>query len=312
MKSCLITHIADPDGAFPIVLSNLVLENMEFISCEVDEIDEITNEVLTHHEDYDKIYVVDMCFHEEIAELINNDEVLRNKVLVFDHHASREPLNKYQFINVISEKDDRKECGTTLFLKYLQEFTNNEILTKKSLLGIVELIRELDTYDFKEENKEAAFKLGDLYSIYGRDNYIDNFTNFIKANETFYFTDFENKVLELEKGRKERYIEEKLETVKKATISNIPVGIVFAERYRSDLGHAMATTIPDIDIAVIININRSVSYRASKDEVDVNIIAIPYGGGGHKHAGGSAIPAYLQEKICEYIFKDIKWLNNEK
>lgn len=308
MKNCLITHIGDSDGAFPIILSNLVLDNMEFISCEVDEVDTITQDVLTHHEDYEKIYVVDLCFSEEIAKQINENEVLKNKVLVFDHHASREPLNKYHFIKVLSEKDGRKECGTTVFLSYLQEHYNDDILRKKSLLEMVELVRELDTYDFIENNKEDAFKFGDLYSIYGRENYIENYTNFIKNNDHFYFSDFENKVLELEKDRKERYIEEKLETVKKATIEGIPVGIVFAERYRSDLGHAVVTNIPDIDISIIINVSRSVSYRASKDEVDVNVLAIPNGGGGHKHAGGSAIPIDLEEKIVEYIFKDIKWI----
>lgn len=307
MKNCLITHIGDPDGAFPIIFCNLVFSNTEFFSCEVDEVDEITEDVLSNHEDYEKIYVVDLCFNEDLAKKINDNEILKNKVLVFDHHASREPLNKYSFIKVVSEKDGKKECGTTLFLKYLQEFTNNEILYKSSLLEMVELVRELDTYDFLEEKKEDAFKFGDLYNIYGRDNYIENYTNFIKNNNTFFFTEFENKILELEKDRKERYIDEKLEFVKKATIDEIPVGIVFAERYRSDLGHAIVTKIPDVDIAVIINISRSVSYRASKDEIDVNVLAVPLGGGGHKHAGGSAIPEGLEEKIVEYIFKNIKW-----
>lgn len=309
MKNCLITHIGDSDGAFPIILSNLVLDNMEFISCEVDEVDEITNDILKRHEEFEKIFVVDLCFSEDIAKKINDNEILRNKVLVLDHHASRDSLNKYSFINVVSEKDGRKECATTLFYQYLKETTNNEILTKKSLVEMVELVRELDTYDFVEENKEDAFKFGDLYSIYGRENYIENYTDFIKNNDHFYFNDFENKVLELEKLRKERYIEEKLETVKKATIDGIPVGIVFAEKHRSDLGHAVASNLPNIDIAVIINVSRSVSYRASKDEVDINVLAIPNGGGGHKHAGGSALPIDLKEKICEYIFKDIKWDN---
>ncbi len=307
MKSCLITHIGDPDGAFPIIFCNLVLENTEFFSCEVDEVDDITNEVLSHHEDYKKIYVVDLCFSEEIAIKINNDDILKNKVLVFDHHASREPLNKYPFIKVLSENNGRKECGTTVFLEYLQEFTNNKILYKNSLTEMVELVRELDTYDFIEDKKEDAFKLGDLYNIYGRDNYIENYTNFVKNNDYFFFTEFEDKILKIEKDRKERYIDEKLELVKKATIDGIPVGIVFAERYRSDLGHAIVTKMPDVDIAIIINIDRSVSYRASKNEVDVNVLAIPNGGGGHKHAGGSAIPEGLEEKIVEYIFKDIKW-----
>lgn len=308
-KNCLITHIADPDGAFPIVLSNLVLDSMEYISCEVDEIDEKTEEVLTHHKEFNKIYIVDLCFNEKVAEFINNDEVLRNKVLVFDHHISREALNKYSFINVVSEKDGKKECGTSLFFKYLQGLTNNKILSKKVLVDMVELTRELDTYDFQEDMKEDAFKLGDLYSIYGRDNYIDNFTNFIRENDSFFFTDFENRLLKLEQERKERYINEKLEEVKKATINGIPVGIVFAERYRSDLGQAIATRIPDIDIAIIINVDRSVSYRASKDEVDVNVLAIPCGGGGHKHASGSPLPDDLQEKICNYIFKNIDFKN---
>ena len=307
MKSCLITHIADSDGAFPIILSNLILENMEYISCEVDEIDEITKEVLNRHEEFEKIYVVDLCSNEDIAKKINEDEVLKKKVLVFDHHASREPLNKYPFIRVISSQNGRKECGTTIFLSYLQEHFNDDILRKNSLLEMVELVRELDTYDFDEKKKNDAFKFGDLYSIYGREAYIENYTKFIKENDYFYFTEFENKVLELEKLRKERYIEEKLETVKKATIDGIPVGIVFAERYRSDLGHAIVTRMTDVDIAIIINVSRSVSYRASKDEVDVNILAVPLGGGGHKHAGGSAIPECLEEKIVEYIFKDIKW-----
>ena len=63
----------------------------------------------------------------------------------------------------------------------------------------------------------------------------------------------------------------------------------------------------DIDIAVVINVDRGVSYRASKEEVDTNILAVPNGGGGHKHASGSPLPKDLQEKIVEYIFKDVKW-----
>ena len=73
------------------------------------------------------------------------------------------------------------------------------------------------------------------------------------------------------------------------------------------LGHAISSSMTDIDIAIVINVDRSVSYRADKEEVDTNVLAIPCGGGGHKHASGSPLPKDLQEKIVEYIYKDIKW-----
>ena len=95
--------------------------------------------------------------------------------------------------------------------------------------------------------------------------------------------------------------------MRKATINNIPVGIVFAEQNRSMLGHKIAETMSDIDIAIVINVDRGVSYRADKDEVNTNILAIPCGGGGHKHASGSPLPNDLQEKIVEYIFKNVTW-----
>jgi len=95
--------------------------------------------------------------------------------------------------------------------------------------------------------------------------------------------------------------------VKKAKINGIPVGIVFAESNRSRLGHEMSSTMNDIDIAIVINVDKSVSYRADKEEVDVSVLAVPAGGGGHKHASGSPLPKDLQEKITEYIFKDVIW-----
>ena len=133
-----------------------------------------------------------------------------------------------------------------------------------------------------------------------------SFYNFILENEEFYFSDIEKTLIELNDLKVNKYIEEKLKHVRKAKIDGVSVGIVFAEQNRSLLGHEMAKRF-DIDIAVVINVDRSVSYRAEKEEIDVSVLAVPNGGGGHKHAGGSPLPIDLQEKICEFIFKDIEW-----
>lgn len=305
MKVCLITHIADPDGAMPIILSKLVFDNLDYFSCEKSEIDEILKKVI--NEDYSNIYIVDLNMSEQMAKIINENEVLKNKILVFDHHESELHLNKYPFINVIVENNGRKECGTTLYYNYLRNYTNNSLLDKESTVHMVELIRENDTFDFIEENKEEAINFRNLYDIYGRDEYINHFTDFIIKNDYFEFTGVEKELVKIESKRANRYVLEKLSHVRKATINNIPVGIVFAEQNRSMLGHKMAETMSDIDIAIVINVDRSVSYRADKDEVNTNILAIPCGGGGHKHASGSPLPIDLQEKIVEYIFKNVTW-----
>lgn len=303
MNRALITHIADADGAFPIILSKIVFDNIDIISCDVNEVDENLKKIINN---YDCIYIVDLNITDEMAEYIYNSDY-KNKIKIFDHHESKIHLNKYPFIDVIVEKDNKKECGTTIYYQYLKQLTNNPILLKKSIIKMIELVRENDTFDFIEELKEDALKFASLYNIYGRENYINHFIKYIKNNDDFTFNGIELELIKVEEDRIKRYIEEKLKTVKKAKINNISVGIVFAETNRSALGHAIVDTMKDIDIAVIINVDRSVSYRACKEEIDTNILAVPNGGGGHKHASGSPLPNDLQEKIVEYIFKDIKW-----
>lgn len=305
MKVCLITHIADPDGAFPIILSKLVFDYVDCYSCEKSEVDDTLKQVIT--QDYDTIYIVDLNMSEEMAHIIDQDNILKNKIQVYDHHKSEEYLNKYPFIHVVVEKNGQKECGTSLYYQHLKELTNHTVLNKPSLTAMVELVRQNDTFQFTDELKEKAFSFRELYDIYGRERYIEHFLEFILQNETFEFTETEKTLIEIEEERTKRYIEEKLEHVKKAKINGIPVGIVFAEQNRSGLGHTIASTMTDIDIAIIINVDRSVSYRADKEHIDTNVLAISCGGGGHKHASGSPLPKDLQEKIVEHIFKNVEW-----
>lgn len=305
-KICLITHIADADGAFPIILSKLIFSDLDIFSCEISEVDEILKEVLVHQSDYEKIYIVDINMSEEMANTIDDEVIIKEKIMVFDHHVSNMHLNKYSFIQVIDSKEGRKECGTTLFYEYLKKICENPILYKQNLVSMIELVREMDTYDFTEELKTLAFQFGSLYLIYGRERYIDHFYHSILDNDVFSFSEIEKTLIELEEESTSRYIEEKMKRVKIAKILGVTVGIVFAEQKRSLLGHAMVENL-DIDIAIVINVDRSISYRADKEDVDITVLAKSYGGGGHKHAGGSPLPENLQEKICEYIFRDIEW-----
>lgn len=306
-KIALITHIADADGAFPIILANLAFTNVDDFSCDVKEVDDTLSKVLEHASIYDTIYIVDLNITDKMAQKINQSE-LKDKIKIFDHHASNEFLNKYPFIHVVVERNGLKECGTTLFYEHLKNITGNEIFSKEVLKTMIELVRQVDTFDFTDEIKELALDFGNLYNIYGRENYIKHFIEYIKGHDTFKLDGIEKTLIEIEKDRVNRYIEEKMQHVKFATIDNIKVGIVFAEKNRSMLGHAMAKYFQDkIDIAIIIDVDRSVSYRAEKENVDITLLAARYDGGGHKHAGGSPLPIDIQEKIVEQIFESVKW-----
>lgn len=305
-KIGLITHIADPDGALPIILTKLIFEEMDVFSVEVGEVDQTLEILIEKQEEYECIYIVDVNMSKEKAENINQDIHLKEKVLVFDHHASNLDLNQYSFIHVVDERDGHKECGTSLFYEYLKETYKKDILYKESLQTMIEFVRENDTFDFVDTYKEKAIAFRSLYDIYGRERYIEHYYQYILENDTFAFTEMEKLLITLDKERVERYVEEKLEHVKYAIIEGIRVGVVFAEQNRSVLGHVMAEKLP-IDIAIVINVDRSVSYRADKENIDVTTLAHLYGGGGHKHAGGSPLPKDLQEKIVSYIFKNVEW-----
>lgn len=305
-KIGLITHIADPDGAFPIILAKLVFDDIDVFSVEVSDVDKTLENLIEKQEDYEQIYIVDVNMSKEMAENIDKDVQLREKVFVFDHHVSNLSLNQYSFIQVVDERDGHKECGTSLFYAYLKETYPKEVLYKQALCTMIEYVRENDTFDFVDSNKEMAIAFRSLYDIYGRERYIEHYYQYILKNDTFFFTETEKLLITLDQEKTIRYVEEKLEHVKFATIEGIRVGVVFAEQNRSVLGHAMAEKL-DIDIAIVINVDRSISYRADKEEVDVTPLARLYGGGGHKHAGGSPLPKDLQEKIVSYIFHNVEW-----
>lgn len=305
-KIGLITHIADPDGAFPIILAKLVFDDIDVFSVEVSDVDKTLEGLIEKQEDYKHIYIVDVNMSTEMAGNIDKDVQLREKILVFDHHVSNLSLNQYSFISVVDERNGHKECGTSLFYEYLKETYSKEVLYKESLCTMIEFVRENDTFDFVDSNKEKAIAFRSLYDIYGRERYIEHYYQYILANDTFFFTETEELLITLNQEKTAHYVEEKLEHVIFATIEKMRVGIVFAEQNRSVLGHAMAEKL-DIDIAIVINVDRSISYRADKEDVDVTTLASLYGGGGHKHAGGSPLPKDLQEKIVSYLFQNVEW-----
>lgn len=304
----LISHVADPDGITPIILAKFAFKEFDTLLLNPNEVDEKLKENI---DKFKEIHIVDLPVSEDMAKEIENNETWRKKVKLFDHHYGNLYLNNYSFANVIDEKDGQKESGTSVYYNYLKTISNNTLLHKKATQGLVNQVRIIDTYDFKTEEDKEAHNIDALFTILGRGNYIDYFIKYIENHDNFEYTDTEKFLIKLEKDKMNNYIEKREKEMLIAELDTYKVGIVYAERYRSDLGNYLATKHEELDFIIIINIAKSISFRG-KGKVDLSVFAKQFGGGGHKNASGCSLPPNVLKDITKLIFKDITIKEEEK
>ena len=292
MKVFLISHIADVDGVTPVVLTDLTFDNYDYHLLEPDDVDSYMIECINNNkfDEYDLVLVTDLCFTETVAEIINNTD-LRNKVQVLDHHQTRLDLNKYDFVHVEVDRNGKKVSGTSLYLEYLLNNYPNDILKKESVSELVDLVRSGDTWEWKKTNRIEARDLSTIHAYYGNDKYIEKYSKFLRENDEFYFDEIDITLIEIDRRRKHDYIEDCKSKLIIENIKGYRVGIIFAELYRSELGNDLAEYYKDeVDFIMIINMNRSISFRSIRDDINLGDFASCLDGFGHFKAAGASLP----------------------
>ena len=305
MKVFLISHIADADGVMPVILTDLAFENYDYKLLDIKDVDTFMNESIDNNlfDEYDKVFMTDLNVSEELAERINNID-FKNKFIVLDHHIGSMDLNKYDFITVVDEANNMKESGTSLYYEYLIKNYPNDLLLKNSVKYMVNLVRLGDTWEWKKYNITEARDLSTILSYYGNEEFIDNYKMFLRENNEFYFNKMENTLLKIDRYKKEDYINYIKEKMVIRNINGYNAGIVFAENYRSELGNELSEIYKDkIDFVMIINLNRSISFRCVKDDIDVNEMAKLFNGGGHKKAAGAPLKDNTYEILIDEFLK---------
>lgn len=301
MKVFLISHIADLDGVMPVILTDLVFEEYDYKLLEIVDVDNFMNESLDNNlfDSYDKVFMTDLNISSEVADRIDNSD-FKNKFQVLDHHIGSIEMNKYSFDKVVDEANGMKESGTSLYYKYLLANYPNDLLNKESVKYMVNLVRLGDTWEWKKYNIPEARDLSTILYYYGNDMFIDNYKVFLRENKEFYFNKIETTLLTVDRNKKEDYIENMKDKITIKEIDNMKVGIVFAENYRSELGNDLCEYYKDtIDALMIINLNRTLSFRSVKDTADVNKLASIFGGGGHFHAAGAPLKDNIREILID-------------
>lgn len=316
MKVLIFTHEQDIDGIGCLILARKAFKKIDFELCKTFEITDKVKRYIDSNKiyDYDKIYVTDLCIKEPVLSFINSDDVLKNKLIVLDHHKTEldEGNNKYDFVNIIVEKNNMKVSGTSLFYDYL---VSNKYLEKSTILDIfVEWTRQYDVWDWKNANNYEARKLHILFETQGYEKYITTLERIINNEKSIVFNDEEEKiVLEFDKKlcNDMNLILNKM-VVKELVIDEViyKIGFVMSPYcYRNDIDEFIRKDNKyNIDIVgMIMTDMETVSYRNVKD-VDVSKVAVYFDGKGHK---GAATNLQSNEKFKD-ILNEVKNANQKK
>ena len=301
MKILLYTHVADCDGATPAILLKMVEKDVDVIYLDNAEVDIAINEGVESGlcDKYDQIYITDISPNKEILDKIASTSLCK-KIKIFDHHKSQLFANDYDFACVKIDDGVKKLSATSIFYDYLvQKYSS---LNTKAIRQFVEVVRAYDTWDWQDADVKMAKGLNRLFSIYGLQKFVEYYTHKLPTMDKFAFDDGEKLVLDVEENRIQMYIAEKDKQLKVVQGAGYRIGVVFADRYRSELGNALAEKHKDdIDMVAMIDCARSISMRSVKDN-NINEFASLLGGGGHARSCGVPISDLMRDEIINMVF----------
>ena len=322
MKIKCFVH-TDLDGIGCAILAYLAFgrENVDIEYCDYSNIDDKVRGFWENGpvEEYDKVFITDISIGKDLARTIDlyaGDDIWH----LFDHHVTALGLNKYDWCEVkVNAPVDSyfKTCGTELFAIYLHEggaFDHHGSYVINNIDRFVGIVRDYDTWRWKELGKEGVIckQVNDLFYIYGSDKFIrwaldqiytyrgpmevdyfgsGSFLAFESEGYSFpWFSEMDRILLEQKQKDIDIYIEEKnKQLAQKIDEFGNMYGVVFAERYFSELGNRLCEMNPEIAYVAIIDIcDGKIHYRTIRDNIDLGSdIAHSRGGGGHKKAARS-------------------------
>lgn len=295
MKVLLFTHEQDIDGMGSVVVGQIAFQELDYVPCKTFEIDSKFKLYIDNKKiyDYDMIFVTDLCLHEPLLSMIMNDDILKDKVLVLDHHKTEIANAKYDFVNIILECSKGIASGTYLFYEYL--INNNYLKSTPVLDELTELTRQYDTWEWVKYDNQKARMLHLLFEQVGYKRYLEIMSRIVTNNDSIVFSDDEMSIINDWENKFKIDSVKILENiiVYPVTIDNIEyrVGYIYTEyKYRNDFSELIRkNNVKNIDIVgMFFSDMNVVSYRGVKD-VDVSIVPTYFGGKGHKGSGTNPI-----------------------
>ncbi|MRX71498.1 oligoribonuclease [Bacillus lacus] len=298
----LLTH-NDLDGVGCGILAKCAFK--DDVTIRYNSISGLNREVewfLEHGDKEEQLFITDLSVNEENESRLNLFTEEGGSVNLIDHHKTSLHLNEHSWGNVtVKYPDERLTSATSLFYDYL---TEEELLQPSSAIKeFVELVRQYDTWEWEKNENRAAKRLNDLFYLISIDEFEEKMVSRLSSEESFFFDDFEEKILEMEEKKIERYLRRKKREIVQTQIGGHVAGVVYAESYHSELGNELGKVHPHLDYIAILNIGgRRMGFRTIHDSVDVSEVAGQFGGGGHAKASGSSLTAEAYQYFVEKTF----------
>lgn len=304
MKTLLISH-TDLDGISCNLLLDIAGIKYDYYNVEVSEVTNTLNEILNNKDaKYEQIYIADLTVSESDYKRLQESG---SNYQVFDHHRTHLYAKNFKNASIKINAFGHLTCATELFYNHLKELYPS--INTPLIASYVELVRQIDTYTMESEEPRD---LGTLLFIYGKTTFLKKMkTRLKKEKETFTFTSFEKRYLSIQNAEFNSYCLRKEKELLFYEIKGYKCGVVFYENTdKSELGHRLSKKHPELDLIILINPSKSISYRTERDNIDVSKFASLFGGGGHMKASGSDFIKENREDIIKSYYKDVKRLEN--
>lgn len=295
MNQFAIVSHDDFDGKAPVLLAEGAFgEQLVFHrTCSYAEVNQVVMDYINSDEYTSDVtlFITDLGLKDETMEALDAFVKKGYKVLLFDHHAQNEGLNRFEWANVIVEKEGVKTCGTSLFYEHLIEI--GYLYPNAFLDSFVEIVRSYDTWDWAKNNDLLAKEFNRLFYLIGynrmRDYFMKHFHGPTELAETPITEIPEEYVLsmDIDWEQIQEYIADAVKRVRFAKYIGYSIAVSFTEAHLPHVVEGVVDAFPELDFVCIINVaaNKG-SFRSRKNEVTVDWIAKEIGGGGHPYAAG--------------------------
>lgn len=326
LKIKLITHKSDLDGMGCAILMNiyarLVNESntntkvvVDTNYCDYSDTFTTLKEFIDSnvYSEYNALYITDLALDRneivDYLDLLSEKNCFNVDLKLIDHHKdsyTKANDREYSLIDI---------SGSRSAIKILFDYLSNKDIEIPSIVGdFANYVSSYDTWQWVKNNDTWAEILNvncfnKLKEFEDIQTYVDYMVNLL-LDTGILIEDTDKDSIQSAIFERNELISRKSNDFYKYTIHNHPAGVVFVTdleyKQRSLMGSKICEENPDIDFIALVNVDsEKMSFRCTKNVVDLNDLAHNYDGGGHPKAAGARIVNYDEISVLD-DFIDLK------
>lgn len=318
-KKVLVFHHSDLDGmgvkfiGIKVALSKGL--PYETYNCNYHTVNTLVfKNVRRQLKNIDTIIIGDISIDDEMAEIL--DEWKENygfNLILRDHHATAEYLNKYSWAYVHEfDEDGVPWCGTYLLAKEFPEI-------QKDWEVFIKTVDDWDTWKWTKNQNHYAKDLDSLFQTLGEEEFTKYMFSVLDKCPTYseeLFTDWADTMIQANNMMIEKIAKSCEKHMMTTTLDvkgySYSCGIVFCNTQISEVAEFLLSRHDEIDILMLIGFPRGISFRSKKNlEISLGDVAkyTTGAGGGHPQSAGAVISA---KQISSFIYKFLCSVSDEE